>query len=125
MSEAAQSDEEFAGLNAAGLLAKLGGDKGLLLEIIELFRSEAPILLNALRERARSGNAPDVALAAHVLKGSAANFGRNPLYELTRAIEHGARAGDLSALEEQMARLELTAGGFLQALAQMEREVRA
>ena len=125
MNQPVPRDDEFAAVNARRLLSKLGGDKELLLEIIELFQREAPTLIDGLRAEAKNRDALAIARAAHVLKGSAANFGVNPLYELTRTIEHRARAGDLSSLDEHMAHLERTAQRFLQALEQMEGEVRS
>jgi two-component system, sensor histidine kinase and response regulator len=118
-----ESSDGYAALDATRLLAKLGGDRDLLLEIAELFQRDAPAMLVGLREQVRGGDATDIAQAAHVLKGSAANFGLNPLYELAREIEHRARDRDLVGVGELMARLERAAEGFLAALQRLEREV--
>jgi HPt (histidine-containing phosphotransfer) domain-containing protein len=116
-------NEGFEPLNAKRLLSALGGDRELLLEIIELYRSEAPMMLNALRFEAVGGSPPAIARAAHVLKGCVANFGVTPLYEVTREIERRARAADLSTLNELMSRLEYAQAAFMQGLVRIRDEV--
>ena len=118
------SDGEGA-LNANKLLAKLGGDRELLLEIAELFQRDAPAMLDTLRERVRGGEPAEIAKAAHVLKGSAANFGVSPLYSLAREIEHHSQDADPVVIAELMTRLERAAAEFLTALQRLRTEVQA
>lgn len=115
----------YEGLTAPKLLRALGGDRELLLDIIELFEREAPAMLTAVRHQARKANADALAQAAHVLKGSVANFGMSPLYEVAREIESCAFAGDLSRLSSLLPRFETIAAEFMQALARLRVEVKS
>ena len=119
-------DEGFENLTATKLTAALGGDRELLAEIIELYLRDAPGMLQTLRETIVRGSAPDVARAAHVLKGSSANFGLTPLYEAARELEHRAFDGAASSvLEAQLALIERAAGAFERALHRLREEMRA
>lgn len=115
----------FEGLTADKLLAALGGDNELLLEIIELYLRDAPNMLQALRAAAASGEAETLARAAHGLKGSTANFGITPLYDVARDIEHRAFAGELTGIEQRLLALEPAARAFEQALMRMRTELAA
>jgi HPt (histidine-containing phosphotransfer) domain-containing protein len=118
--------EGFENITAARLTAALGGDRELLIEIIELYLRDAPSMLQSLREATGRGHAPDVARAAHVLKGSSANFGLTPLYEAARELEHRAFAdAELSVLETQLARIETAASAFERALQRLREEMQA
>lgn len=117
------NDDGFECLNATRLIAALGGDSELLLEIIELFLRDAPAMLQAVRTEAERMDSESLAKAAHVLKGSAANFGVSPLYELARELEHCARRNELGDVPEIMVQLEHAAQGFERALTRMRSEV--
>ncbi|HET6338652.1 MAG TPA: Hpt domain-containing protein [Polyangiales bacterium] len=117
-----QNNDGFERLNASRLIAALGGDRELLLEIIELYLRDAPAMLHALRLEAKRMQPDELAKAAHVLKGSVANFGVSPLYELAKELEQCARAKDLSTVPEIMSGLERAYEGFEQALVRMRIE---
>ena len=125
MNEPARPIEGYEGMKAAKLLRALGNDRDLLLEIIELFERDAPAMLAAVRKHADFGDRESLAKAAHVLKGSTANFGKSPLYEVTREIEICAYDGDASRMPALTERFETAADGFMRALAQLKREVTA
>lgn len=116
-------DDGFDGLSASRLIAALGGDRELLLEIIELFLRDAPAMLQAVRLEAKHARPEALANAAHVLKGSAANFGVSPLYQLARELENCARSGAMANVPEIVTRLDRAAEGFERALAQLRSEV--
>ena len=121
--ELEQERAGFEAVNAQRLLAALDGDRELLLELIGLYLRDAPGMCERLRLAAERADATAVALAAHVLKGSVANFGVSPLYESARTFEHRARAGDLSGASEHMARIERRAKAFEAALLRLRREL--
>ena len=123
MNEPVQPNAGYEGMSAAKLLRALGGDRDLLLEIIELFQRDAPAMLAGVRKYADFSDRDALAKAAHMLKGSTANFGKSPLYEVTRDIEICAYDGDAARLPELLERFEAAAEGFLQALVQLKREV--
>jgi HPt (histidine-containing phosphotransfer) domain-containing protein len=118
-----QDNDGFESLNAQRLVAALGGDRELLLEIIELFLRDAPAMMHAVRLEATRAQPEPLAKAAHVLKGSAANFGVSPLYESARELEMCARSGELSKVPEILARLERAENDFERALARLRHEV--
>src|SRR5262245_41645775 len=114
--------EGFENLTSTRLLAALGGDRELLLEIIELFLRDAPGMLRALYAAAGSGDAEALARAAHVLKGSAANFGSTPLYDVARSIERRAFAGELTGLDHDLVELDHAARAMERALTRLREE---
>jgi HPt (histidine-containing phosphotransfer) domain-containing protein len=118
-----QDNDGFESLNAVRLIAALGGDRELLLEIIELYLRDSPAMLYALQLEAKRMQPEGLAKAAHVLKGSVANFGTSRLYELARELEHCARGDELANVARIMSQIDGAFAGFEQALARMRKEV--
>lgn len=123
MNEPMQPTAGYESMTAARLLRALGSDRELLLEIIALFRRDAPAMFAAVRLQAEAADADALAKAAHVLKGSAANFGVSPLYEVARDIESCAFDGNLSQLTDLMTRFDRITDEFMHVLARLELEV--
>jgi len=90
--------------NAA--LARVGGDKALLAELAEMFESEYPLLLDAVRTGLRSGNGAAINAAAHQLKGLLAQFGAENARDAAFAVETAGRAGDLKQAADAFTELE-------------------
>jgi CheY-like chemotaxis protein len=78
-----------AAVNCEAAIARLDGDRDLFLELFQLFQRDAPRLLSRIAAGVAAGEAREVALAAHTLKGLAANF------DAHRAME---AAGELEAI---------------------------
>ena len=77
------------------------GDRILEREVLQLFDRQATMLIG----RMRSGAAPAVSAAAHVLNGSARGIGAWPVARAAQAVEHAAEgAGDpeLAAAVERL-----------------------
>lgn len=91
----------------AGMLARLTGDEDLAAIISARFLESAPRQIETLRRSLAAGDAAGARLAAHSLKGAAANAGGARLRRVAYAVEQAARAGDLSAAGGQLADLEL------------------
>lgn len=74
-------------------LRNLGGtaDPGLLAEMIDLFLSEAPPLIEAMDKAVLGGSALALRQAAHSLKGSSNTLGAKTLAELCASLEKMAR----------------------------------
>lgn len=87
-------------------LARVGGDLELLKEIAGLFLEDYPNAQAELRTAAAEGDARAVERAAHGLKGSVANFGATPVFELARAIEGMGRARDLTGIDSKLEQLD-------------------
>jgi two-component system, sensor histidine kinase and response regulator len=72
-------------------LARLGGDRKLLREMITIFRAESTGLMKAIRESAGKGDLSSLARAAHTLKGALGTLGASRSFEAARRLEDLAR----------------------------------
>lgn len=95
--------------------------EGLLLRIIELFRSSSPALINQLQTAVAQGNADMLYKTAHNFKNSAANLGLIELAAACRDCESKARQGNLEQAEQQMQSIQTLYGLSLQGLVELER----
>ena len=68
-------------------LARLGGDKELFKEFIQIFFEDSPKLLEKLFTAVDSTDHDGVAMSAHALKGLISNFGAKPCCELALEFE--------------------------------------
>jgi HPt (histidine-containing phosphotransfer) domain-containing protein len=94
---AASPDQKSVGsVDRSALLAGFGGRADLVKNVIDVFLTDAPVMLGRLTEAARAANAADLAAAAHAIKGSAGLFSQGETYSDARAREQRARSGDLS-----------------------------
>jgi PAS domain S-box-containing protein len=66
---------------------------GFLDGLVKTFRQDVPSRLDALRAAASTGDATDLALAAHALKSSSGSVGAKRMYAVAAAIEQAARGG--------------------------------
>ncbi len=83
-------------LNTAELLERVQGDRELLAEIVQLFETGLPAVLQGLRESIAREDTLEVARTAHTLKGSVGNFGRGPAYRAVEEMESFAKASDMA-----------------------------
>ncbi len=74
-------------------------------KVIDLFVTETPTLLQALRDAAASGDARGAERAAHTLKSSAATVAARALARLAAAVEGQARAGQLQEVTRHLPEL--------------------
>lgn len=107
-----------ASLDRQLALSRVGGDLDLLKEIAALFLDDYPHSLAELHAAAARSDSKALERAAHGLKGSVANFGTTPVFELARAIEGMGRAQQLGGLEAKLTELD-------RALAALHRELAA
>jgi HPt (histidine-containing phosphotransfer) domain-containing protein len=84
-------------LDPAAALARAGGDVRLLGELVGFFLEDSDRWLADLAGALGRGDAAGVQFTAHLLRGSAANFGAHAACRAGRAVEELARAGDLPA----------------------------
>jgi signal transduction histidine kinase/CheY-like chemotaxis protein/HPt (histidine-containing phosphotransfer) domain-containing protein len=78
------------------VLARVGGDRGLLAEISRLFIDDAPLHLRRIRDALDASDADSLRRVSHALKGAAANFEAVAVVECARTLEQMGRCGDLS-----------------------------
>ena len=91
--------KNVSSVERSALLAAFGGRGDLVKEVIDVFLTDAPVMLARLNEAARAAHAADLAAAAHAIKGSAGLFAQGAAYEDARALELRARGGDISATD--------------------------
>jgi len=111
-----RSLEAEVGVDEAEITARIGGDPELLADISRLFVTHSPEMLDALRTAAAAGHGPGMASAAHALKGSIGNFTQGRPFELARALEKTAEAGDLAAARAGIPELEREVGKLCRVL---------
>jgi len=107
------------------LLASFGGKPLLLAEVAETFLQDAPATLARLSEAARAGNAEQVAMAAHALKGSVGLFVQDGAYAHVLKLEQLARAGTLSEIAGVQEAVEASVRELMSALGKLSETLRA
>jgi HPt (histidine-containing phosphotransfer) domain-containing protein len=90
----ASSESDTPLVDVPALIAGFGGRADLLAEVIDVFITDAPMMLTRLRNAARAGDMTETAAAAHGLKGSAGLFARGEAFDRAGALEARARSGD-------------------------------
>ena len=79
-------------------LENLSGDAALYDRLAAIFLRDMPGDAVCLRRALAAGDAPQIALAAHSIKGNAGVIGATPAADLARELEMAARAGRTEAL---------------------------
>jgi HPt (histidine-containing phosphotransfer) domain-containing protein len=100
------------------MLDRLDGDEELLAELVELFQSESPGLLHAIRSAIAGGEAFPLMRAAHTLKGSVGNFCAPAVSEAAFELESIGHAGDMTKAPAALAALETILARFNDELAE-------
>ena len=93
-------------LNLAAALDRVGGDKGLLEEVAQLFLETSPDLLAEIEQAVVDRDAVALERTAHTLKGSVGNFGADAASRAALKLERMGRARDLNGVEEAFQVLE-------------------
>jgi HPt (histidine-containing phosphotransfer) domain-containing protein len=97
-------------------LARLGGDRELLIELATIYIEDAPMLLIRISKGVREANCSDVLHAAHLLRGLAANFGAGSVTTPAEQLEEFAIEGKLGDARQTVEQLETEAVRLEQAL---------
>jgi PAS domain S-box-containing protein len=88
--------------NMRDLLARVEGDRSLMVELARVFRGEIPAALAEIRHCVATGDSAGLERAAHGFKGACGNFGAGGAVRAAHALEH---MGYLSSREEVDARV--------------------
>jgi two-component system sensor histidine kinase/response regulator len=96
-------------VNPETLLASLGGSEVLLTEVVDVFLTDLPALLQRVGEACDAGDAAAVATAAHAIKGSAGLFTQGDAFLAAQRLEQVARDGDVDGLAAARTELERSA----------------
>ncbi len=109
-------------INRQAILDLLEGDADLLREIVVLFLESCPQRLARARVALAEGNPRNLALAAHSLRGSLANFVATAAVAAALRLELLARRGDLTGAPETLADLEREIARLQPALAELTQQ---
>jgi PAS domain S-box-containing protein len=85
------------GLDVEAVVARIGGDRELFVDIGRLFVEHSAEMVDALSAAVRAGDVVALATSAHALKGSISSFTQGSPYECAKRVEDTARAGQLEA----------------------------
>jgi HPt (histidine-containing phosphotransfer) domain-containing protein len=91
--------KNVSSVERSALLAAFGGRGDLVKEVIDVFLTDAPVMLARLNDAAQASNGAELAAAAHAIKGSAGLFSLGEAYHDARALELRVRGADLSAAD--------------------------
>lgn len=78
------------------LLDRLGGDRDLLQEIVNVFVGDAPVQIRILEQALENKDVRTLADQAHTLKGAASNAGAPRLREAVLRLEQATKSGELA-----------------------------
>jgi len=109
------SREAMFDLNAA--LARLGGDRELLCDLIGFFFEDSLPLLKQIQQGLAERNANIVERSAHSLKGLAANFSADRAVQAALRLEKMGHSGNLANGPEAATELEREITALREALA--------
>jgi HPt (histidine-containing phosphotransfer) domain-containing protein len=84
-------ESDAATFNYEESVTRLGGDRALFDEILEIFLEDAPTLLEQASNSLADGDCATLERAAHSLKGLSANFAAGPTVAAAYAVELHAR----------------------------------
>ena len=93
-------------IDGNALLARFGGNRKLLRNLIKTFRHDCPKMMARIRSALSSRNPRALSEAAHGLKGSVGNFGVSSAFETSKEMEKTGRQGKLDGAWELYATLE-------------------
>jgi PAS domain S-box-containing protein len=110
-------------LDRTTLLARVGGNVKFLEEILLLFRSECPRLMEELHEAVSHRNAERVQQAAHTLKGTLGTLSASSACAAALRLEELGVGGDLAGVDDAFASLRHRIGLLGTALAQLARDM--
>lgn len=82
------------------------GDESLVVEVLELFRKEAPGLLTDVGAAVTKGDAVAVKYTAHRLKGALSSLAAGPCTTTSRELELMGSKGELSQAAQMFGQLE-------------------
>ena len=101
-------------------LQRLGGDQGLLTEVIQLFLVDCPARLAAIKLAVDRGDADQIRVAAHGLKGAAGNLSATGLFEAASTLERLGAEHRIDAARAAWRHLSAEAAAAMDALRQFE-----
>lgn len=106
-------ETQSCAIDRAAALDRLGGDAELLDELLVLMTEQSRDLIDQIRSGLADGNTKAIVVAAHTIKGSAANLEANALAHAAHELELVARGDDLSGAPAAFAQVEAELERFI------------
>ena len=107
-----KSDPEYVSVCISDLLDRLDGDRGLLAELLTLFREDSPGQIQAARSAIAKKDTATLQRVGHTLRGALANLSAPAASRIAGELESMAMAGEIASagsklteLEEELARV--------------------
>jgi HPt (histidine-containing phosphotransfer) domain-containing protein len=110
-------------VDRAALLAVVEGDMELAKELAQLFLTDYPYLLTALREAITARDATALARGAHTLKGAVSNLAAHAAGAAALCLEQHARTGNLAQASAACASLESEIERLIPVLTALTKEI--
>jgi two-component system, sensor histidine kinase and response regulator len=108
--ERATPEPRAEALDMAAALDRLGGDRDLYYELVDLFKSEFPNVETAMRSAIDGRDAGALERSAHALRGSSGNLGAIGVSYAAMELENLARSGKVEGAGEQFKILQKEIG---------------
>jgi HPt (histidine-containing phosphotransfer) domain-containing protein len=89
----------------ASVLARVEGDKSLLKELAQIFRTEVPGVLAEIRRCVATSNSAGLERAAHGFRGACGNFGARAAVRAAHVLELMGRRASFEDVEARVADL--------------------
>ena len=100
-----QNDVRFQLIDMESSLARLGDDRALLLELVDIFLSDAPEILQQLNQSIDNEDHLQLEKSAHALKGLMLNFGAKPCCDLALTLELAGRNENIDSIRSDISKL--------------------
>ena len=100
------SDDRLSIFDLDDALEKMGGDKEILADILEVFSETYPDQLSELKKAIEEGDATIVERAAHTLKGSVGAFSAKKALDTAFRLEKMGHEGNLEEATAEYSKLE-------------------
>jgi signal transduction histidine kinase/CheY-like chemotaxis protein len=107
-------------LDRAALRAHVGGQAGVLKQVVEMFQGECPRAIGAIQAAFAAGDATQLAQAAHYFKSMVGNLAAPNAFATAVQLETLGRQGDLTGAAAVIAQLQERTGRLQAALAALE-----
>jgi PAS domain S-box-containing protein len=97
---------ELAGIDTAAGVARLGGNVGSYLRLLDKFVDNQADAVNQIRKEHEAGNHEEAIRAAHTLKGVSGSIGATGLQEVAQELETTLKEGEHGSLQALCAQAE-------------------
>jgi polar amino acid transport system substrate-binding protein len=102
-----QEIPDLAGIDTAAGVARLGGNAGSYLRLLEKFADNQADAVDRIRTEHEAGNREDAIRAAHTLKGVSGSIGATALHEVAGQLENSLKEGEEGSFKTQCVQAEM------------------